>query len=689
MMPLIADAVLAVGSSAAASIVIKVTVTTGLALAGARLARRSRAAVRHVLLAAAFGVLVVLPIAAAVVPSVRVEVPFAAQEPAVPSAVAAIIDAVPPTVPVDTGVAVIPAMTRSARLSPSALLVAGWLVGATLFLLPMVVGLWQVSALRRVGLPWEHGRSVVQQLALDTGIHRRVEVLLHESMPGPMTCGVVRPTILLPLDAQTWPEEDLRRAMVHELEHVRRADWVSQAIARAVCACYWFHPLVWIAWRQLALEAERVCDDAVLRHAEATAYADQLVVLAQRLSTAPHRPLLAMANRADLTTRVVAVLDSRQSRGGVGPIAVTLACAAALLVVTTISPLRLVAEAGLNPPEKPGPKELAYTQVQTRAASVGLDSSLPGAMRPEARSTVAQTATQPAATAASATATADKPQFEVASIKPCDAQTFSRGNRGGGPGPGGNSGVLDGATPGRLTLNCRSLKNLIQAAYRLRGGPVAFAESVQPTPIEGGPDWVTSERYTIDAKADDGASTRMMQGPMMQALLEDRFKLKIHRQTREIPVWALTLARGGHKLTRFQEGSCIPVVMTFLQTPQPLAAGEQRCEVLAGLSGPHMVMNAQGVTIEEFSRVFLVFAAGRPIIDRTGLTGKFDIHLEFAPPPVDPARTGLAALQAAAGEPTAPEIFAAIQEQLGLKLEPAKGPGEFLVIDHVEKPSEN
>jgi TonB family protein len=202
----------------------------------------------------------------------------------------------------------------------------------------VALGLWQVRSLRRSALPWRHGQSVVESLA-----HRRVEVLLHEALPGPMTCGVVHPAIVLPQDARSWDEEDLERALIHELEHVRRADWLSHSLARAACAVYWFHPLVWIAWRRLALEAERACDDAVLGHSEATAYADQLVGLAQRLSVAAKSPLLAMANRADLATRVGAVLDSRQRRGRAGTLSMVLACAAAAVMLLTISPLTVVA----------------------------------------------------------------------------------------------------------------------------------------------------------------------------------------------------------------------------------------------------------------------------------------------------------------------------------------------------------
>jgi len=347
MMPIINGLMLAVSSSLAASIVAKATVTTALGLIGVRLARRSRAAVRHALLAASFGALLVLPIASIVTPPVRIAVPAAAQERFVP-AFAAAAGAIPSVAPAHAGVGVTSVVPRSAGLSLSALLLTGWIAGTALFLLPVVMGLWQVRSLRRSALPWQHGQPVVERLALQAGIHRRVEVLLHGSLPGPMTCGVVHPAIVLSQDAPTWEGEDLNRAIVHELEHVRRGDWMSHCLARAVRAVYWFHPLVWIAWRQLALEAERSCDDAVLGRSEATAYADQLVGLARRLSSAAKAPaakspLLAMANRADLATRVGAVLDSQQRRGRAGTLPVALASAAAAVLVLTMSPLRVVA----------------------------------------------------------------------------------------------------------------------------------------------------------------------------------------------------------------------------------------------------------------------------------------------------------------------------------------------------------
>lgn len=334
--------ILLLGSSVVASIVAKTTFVATLSLVGARLARGRRAAVRHAILATSFVVLLVLPIASVLAPPVRIAVRSVAQERTVPSHLPEAIDATQPDEFSGDSGRVTPAIAWLAPSLPD-LLPAAWFAGAAFFLLRMIIGLWQVHLLRRLGLPWCYGQSVVERLAVDAGIHRRIEVLLHESLPSPVTCGFVRPAILLPPDSRNWSEEDLNRAIVHELEHVRRGDWMGHCLARAVCAAYWFHPLVWIGSRQLALEAERSCDDAVLGRSEATAYADQLIELARRLSTARKSPALAMASRSDLSSRVSAVLDARQRRGRAGRPLLALACATAAIVVVTMAPLAIVA----------------------------------------------------------------------------------------------------------------------------------------------------------------------------------------------------------------------------------------------------------------------------------------------------------------------------------------------------------
>ena len=332
------ETTLALGNSLAASIVLKATFTTALALFGAWLARRRRAAVRHALLRAAFGILLVLPIACIVAPPAGIALfaprPRHLAAPAQP-ATAARLDLAERAAGTPPASAPLPGL--------SAWLLTGWIAGVLLFLVPQAAGLWRLCSLRRSALPWPPGEAAAKCLASAAGIHRRVEILLHEAPPGPMTCGVVNPAIVLPPDAQTWAPEDLSRALVHELEHVRRFDHPGQCVARVLCAFYWFHPLVWIAWRRLVLEAERSCDDAVLGRSDAAAYADQLVGLARRLSLAARSPILGMANRRDLPSRVRAILDGDQPRGRAGASFVALTCAVAAVLALGLAPLRMVA----------------------------------------------------------------------------------------------------------------------------------------------------------------------------------------------------------------------------------------------------------------------------------------------------------------------------------------------------------
>jgi hypothetical protein len=202
--------------------------------------------------------------------------------------------------------------------------------------------------IRRTGLPVAWHRAELARLADARGVSLPVELLEHEAVPGPMTFGIRRPVIVLPLDAREWSEAELRRALMHEIEHIQRGDWLMQIVARTVAAVYWFHPLVWTAWRRLCLEAERSCDDAVVISEDSADYAEQLVSLAQRMSATPVQPMLGMANRSDLSTRVTAVLDDRLRRGRAGFALAAGTVAAAALVVLSVAPVRAVArtEAG-------------------------------------------------------------------------------------------------------------------------------------------------------------------------------------------------------------------------------------------------------------------------------------------------------------------------------------------------------
>lgn len=265
-------------------------------------------------------------------------------------------------------------------------------------------------------------------------------------------------------------------------------------------------------------------------------------------------------------------------------------------------------------------------------------------------------------------APAAPPKFEVASIRPCK---IADGERSGG----GNS------SPGRLNIKCTTVRGLINQAYLLFANG-QFRVGLPP-PIEGGPAWINSEAYEINAKAEGAPRLEMMNGPMLQALLEDRFMLKVHRQTKEVPVYALTVAKGGPKLQPFISGSCTPVDRTKFAPFYPLPRSDQiarNCHARGSRDGLNVKVDAQGMSLDEFALLFLdSHTVDRPVINQTGITGRFDFQLEYLP--------DSAVLNAEPGG--GPSIFTALQEQLGLKLEPARGPGEFLVIDGIERPSEN
>ncbi|RPJ75998.1 MAG: hypothetical protein EHM24_03165 [Acidobacteria bacterium] len=246
-----------------------------------------------------------------------------------------------------------------------------WLSGATLLLAQLGVVLWRLRRMRRTGIPRLDLHGALRSLSAEAGVHRTVEIVVHEEAPLPFTFGILRPVIVLPPDAPDWDEGDLRRALVHELEHVRRADWGMQLAARAICAVWWFHPLAWVAWRRLSLEAERACDDAVVVREESVNYAEQLVLLARRLSASHAQPVLGMANRSDLSARVSALLDEGQRRGRAGLATLAGAFVAALSLLLAVAPLRAVGVSRAADP--PGP---SATQAQHARLQRSLDGDL-------------------------------------------------------------------------------------------------------------------------------------------------------------------------------------------------------------------------------------------------------------------------------------------------------------------------
>ncbi len=611
MINLLERFVLAVGGSLAASIVAKATVIAGFALIGTRLARQSRAAVRHVLLASAFGALLLLPVISIVAPPLKIGIRTVArneeQLPPTPEMIELLKEAALP----ESRSAIGAATSKSSVPSVSVLLVTAWLIGAALCLVPMIVGLYKVHSLRRTGLPWADGQTIVNNLARDAGLCARVDVLLNERLPGPIAFGILHPAILLPSNAENWASENMNRALVHELEHVRRGDALIQSLARAVCAVYWFHLLVWIMWREISQEAERSCDDAVIARSQAIDYAEQLVGLARQLLTAAKSPVLYMASRSDLAIRVGAVLNASQRRGRAGRITVALGGVAAAMLALTISPLRTVSARQSG-------------NVLTTAGTL--------------------------------------PTFEVATIKPDRSSGSPR------------FGIL----PGRFTATDVKAKTLI-----------AYAYNVRDFQISGGPDWINSAEYDIVAKPDDAEAAKLGKVPWEQyreeygllvlSLLAERFKMRVSRANKELPVYALVVAKNGPKLTSSKG--------------PPPGPGPKRGPWISVGRGQ---LNSAGMSLADLADTLSLCpdVQGRKVLDLTGLAGRYNIKLQWAPlenqPPIA-VGSNKSGHDAESSQPdsSGPSLFTALQQQLGLKLESTKGTVEIIVIDHIERPSEN
>jgi len=281
-----------------------------------------------------------------------------------------------------------------------------------------------------------------------------------------------------------------------------------------------------------------------------------------------------------------------------------------------------------------------------------------------------------------------RPTFEVATVKPTEAMDFN--HCAGGDGPAG---------PGRLVFKCVTVANLIQQAYAVFANGLSL--NPQTFPISGAPGWLDADHYDITAKADGNPPMERMMGPMLQTLLEDRFKLKLHRETREVPVYALTVVKGGLKLTPLEKPDCTPADIAKILAPP--VVGQQPPNFCGstklGRNGGLLTLNIHAMSLKDFSQYISRGPLGpqldRPVVDKTGIDGSFDFHLEFAPDQNTPGfllqlrRPPAPNGPASADDPTGPSIFTAVQEQVGLKLDPTKGPGEFMVVDHVEKPSDN
>jgi beta-lactamase regulating signal transducer with metallopeptidase domain len=306
--------------------------------------RRARASVRHLVLAALFGFLLLLPVVERFAPRWEILVKDTPVMKRVVSRNASVMDAVSPaTRRQDAG----------GRAAWNAALRV-YAAGAALLLAWLAIGVLRLRRMETRAEVWLEGTGRMNEIAHEANIRRPALVVVSEDVDVPMTFGFRRSTIILPADAKQWPAEELTLALRHELEHVRRDDWFLQLVARAACALYWPVPLVWMAWQRFCLEAERACDDAVVGCAEPEVYAGQLVSLARSVRGMTTVPALGMAKRSRLGERIRAILDPSQRRGPHSSVATAAALAVVLALLVSVAPARLIAKATHDPDEGEG-----------------------------------------------------------------------------------------------------------------------------------------------------------------------------------------------------------------------------------------------------------------------------------------------------------------------------------------------
>jgi bla regulator protein blaR1 len=525
-----------------------------------------------------------------------------------------------------------PTMSVISRATPSpvylslthllpVLLAVVWLCGFV-----VVLCVWQsrwrrISSAVREAVPLREGREaeMLRRLGSIGGARKPIEILLSRTSLEPGIFGIARPVLIWPEGiSERLEDAHLEAILAHEMWHVRRRDNLAAAIQMLVEAIFWFYPLVWWLGARLVAERERACDEEVLASgSDRQVYAESILKICEFCLSSPLACVSGVTG-SDLKKRMVYIMTKNPAR------------------------------------KLDFSRKLLLSVAAFAAVAVPIVFGLLNATPSRAQSQNENTAAIPHA-------------YGNISIKPSPANPDKSVSP--------MVSILSG--PDRFKTTNFTLHALTGRAYGL-----------EDDQISGGPSWVNSERYDIEAKIDKSVADDLQKlSPdqrfierkrMLQALLTDRFKLTLHRETKELPVYELVIANSGSKIQEAKPGD---TYANGLKGPggRPLGAGI----VLSPEAGEEV---GQAVPIETLVAVLSQRLGGRIVVDKTGLTGKYDFTLKWTPDASQPATVGKQGTQSP--ESSESPIFTALQEQLGLKLELQQAPVEVLVIDHAEQPSE-
>jgi uncharacterized protein (TIGR03435 family) len=474
-----------------------------------------------------------------------------------------------------------------------------------------------------------------------------IEIRESELVASPVTLGIARPAILLPMDWRDWGSAKLDAVLAHEGSHIRRHDPAVQVFSAAHRALLWHSPLVWWLHRNIVRVAEEASDDAAVSAIhDPASYAEVLLDFMQRGVRSANWQGVPMARYGRLDRRIHRILDGAAlSRG------VTRTSIAAIVAVA--APLAYVIAAA-SPVPGPAPQQAAGT-----------------------------------------TTSSGKPlTFEVVSVKPATPPESTPGRKGRGGGGGASSG------PGRIHYAARRLQDLILSAYKIED-----FQLIGPEWLNGG--WsYASTRFAIDATMPPD-TTKEQLAEMFRNMLADRFQLKVHWETREFPKYSLTVSPSGLKLA--EAAGRTPIAASGGKGPRtldadglptadrPLPNDGTGSFVIFGRSR----IRGQRATMQDLANELSKLHLRSPVTDDTGLKGHYDFVVTFATVGWSAEKAERLAQAAAAGAvempqemgtlsasealPPLPSIATVLQSQLGLKLERTKGPVQVLVIDHIQK----
>lgn len=576
-----------------------------------------------------------------------------------------------------------------------AVLLAVWACGFLFVLVRWARSWWAIRAIVRSASP--------MQMPLE------VPVLSSSHLLEPGVFGIVRPVLLLPEKiVSRLSAAQLSSILAHEMCHVRRRDNLTAAIHMAVESIFWFHPAVWWIGTRLIEERERACDEAVLQLGnEAEVYAQSILDVCKFYTESPMACMSGVTG-SDLKQRIVRIMTEQIGRK-LDLSRKLLLCVAAVMAVGLPVGFGLVHVVQVRAQASPADAasgiagtwqgtlhtnrdlrfvikitkagdgtlratfynidvepegilaisttlhgsllkfELPYATYEGTLSADG--NSITGTWGQEAnplplsfaRATTATEWAIPQPPPLTPMAADADPTFEVATIKPSrpeerGPQFWMRGRR--------------------FSVIHASLSDLVNFAY-----------GVQQRQVAGAPDWFTSERYDISAEPDGkGEPSAKQWQSILKKLMADRFQVRVHYEKRELSVYALTVAKNGPKLTRSQSDPSAPEGNGF---------------------GPPGNFGATNATMADVAEALGYVVVDRPVVDQTGITGKFNLRLTWTPDETQFGAVGGYRPSATENPNAPPDLFTAIQEELGLQLQSTKAPVDVLVIDHVEKPSAN